>query len=185
MRFYKMSAKAARRYSSALLNLAEEQNKTKAILKDVEFINNTIRDSKELNLFLKSKIINQEKKQAVLTELFGKKINALTRKFLTFLVSKNREELLFDVTKSLLAEFNKAAGIVDVQVYYPDTIDKKQANKLKSVLELKTGKTINLVLKKDASLKGGFTVKIEDTVIDGSIKNKLKKLESLYMGSAV
>ncbi|MEX0780444.1 MAG: ATP synthase F1 subunit delta [Balneolales bacterium] len=179
-----MSAKAARRYSSALLNLAREQKKTKAVLKDVEFINSTIRSSKELRLFLKSKIINQEKKQAVTKEIFGNKVSDLTREFLTFLVSKNREGLLFEVTNSLLADYNKSAGILDVQVFYPDTMGKDQADHLKTVLEKKTGKKINLILKKDASLKGGLTVKIEDTVIDGSLKNKLKKLESLLLGSA-
>ncbi|MEX1120962.1 MAG: ATP synthase F1 subunit delta, partial [Balneolales bacterium] len=149
-----------------------------------EFMNSTIRDSKELRLFLKSKIINQEKKQAVITEIFGNKISDLTRKFLTFLVSKNREGLLFKVTESLLADYNKSAGILDVQVFYPDTLGKDQADQLKTVLENKTGKKINLISKKDPSLKGGLTVRIEDTVIDGSLKNKLKKLESLFLGSA-
>ncbi|MEX0773875.1 MAG: ATP synthase F1 subunit delta [Balneolales bacterium] len=180
-----MSTKAARRYSSALLTLAGEQKKTGTILKDIEFINKTIQDSRELSLFLKNKIVNQDKKQAVLTELFKKKVSDLTWEFVAFLVSKNREELLFDATKSLLADYNEAAGIVDVHVYYTDDMKPGQVEELQSILEKKTGKTINLILKRDVSLKGGLTVKIEDTVIDGSIKNKLKKLESLFMGSAV
>lgn len=179
-----MSAKAARRYSSALLNLAAEQNKTDSVLKDIELINRTIRESRELSLFLKSKIIKQDKKQSALTGLFAAKVSDLTREFLTFLVNKNREELLYDVTKTLLADYNKAAGIVDVMVYYPRSIEKAQTEQLKTVLEANTGKKINLILQQDATLKGGLTVKIEDTVIDGSIKNKLKKLESLFMGSA-
>ncbi|MEX0686997.1 MAG: ATP synthase F1 subunit delta [Balneolales bacterium] len=180
-----MSAKAARRYSSALLSIAIEQKKTQDVLKDIQLIDQTIRGSRELNLFLQNKIINQTKKQSVLTELFGSKVSDLTREFLTFLVTKNREDLLPDVTQSLLAEYNKMAGIVDVYAYYTKELEKNQATELKSVLEEKIGKKINLILKKDASLKGGLVVRIEDTVIDGSIKNKLKKLESLFMGSAV
>ena len=180
-----MSTKAARRYSSAFLNIAREKKKTEIILKDIELIDSAIRDSKELSLFLKSKLINKEKKRAIIQELFGQRINEMTKSFLFFLIEKRREDLLLDITRSLLAEFNQSAGIVDVYVYHPNGMDDKQADDLKSVLEKGTGKKIKMILKEDASLKGGLKVKIEDTVIDGSIKNKLKKLESLFMGSAV
>ncbi|MEX0929510.1 MAG: ATP synthase F1 subunit delta [Balneolales bacterium] len=180
-----MSAKAARRYSTALLSLAAEKQQTDQVLKDIGFIRRTILDSRELTLFLDSKIINQDKKQAVLTELFYTQVSTLTREFLTFLVSKNREELLPDITKTLLFDYNKAAGILDVQIAHSGHVDENHLKSIKSVLEDKTGKKINFNLKKDASLMGGITVKIDDTVIDGSVKNKIKKLESLFMGSAV
>ncbi|MBN2733001.1 MAG: F0F1 ATP synthase subunit delta, partial [Balneolaceae bacterium] len=44
--------KAARRYASALLELGKERDEVEAILDDMNFINNTMDDSRELVLFL-------------------------------------------------------------------------------------------------------------------------------------
>jgi len=66
--------KAARRYATALLELAQERNEVESILEDIEFIDNTLEGSRELVVFLKSPIIKYDDKIKVLDELFSSKI---------------------------------------------------------------------------------------------------------------
>lgn len=40
-------------------------------------------------------------------------------------------------------------------------------------------------LKEDAELKGGLLVKIQDTVIDGTVKHKLEQLEQTFLDNPV
>ena len=58
-----MISKAARRYAKALLQSALEQDILGDVEKDIRFILNTIEDSRELVVFLKSPIYHQKRRQ--------------------------------------------------------------------------------------------------------------------------
>ncbi len=65
-----MSALVGRRYATALYEIAKAQNKVDAFAKDCERIASTLKASKELLNAVKSPIINQEKKAALLKAFF-------------------------------------------------------------------------------------------------------------------
>lgn len=177
--------KVAKRYAAALFQIADEKKQLDTILADIRLINKTISGSRELLLFLRNKIIKEEKKKAVLTEIFGNKVSDLTMDFLKLLVDKKREEHLPAVTNAYIRTYNIKAGIVEVQLAYAYEPENNQVSKLTKELESYTGKKIILHQIKDASLRGGLKVTIEDTVIDGSVKNKVAQLEALFSGTAV
>ena len=96
-----MSAyRVARRYAEAALELGEEQKQGERLAADLELIQKAMRDSAELQGFLKSPVISKEKKLAVLTALFKAAVGPLAFDFLNLLVEKDRE----DVLESILVE---------------------------------------------------------------------------------
>jgi F-type H+-transporting ATPase subunit delta len=163
----------------ALIKWAEEENQLYTVLEDIRLIDETIHDSRELVLFLRSKLIKPDRKQAVMQELFENKVSTYTLEFLKLVVEKNREDLLPDIVRSFSEQYNKQAGIIDVEVVSADELQEAQVEALKSALEKQTGKQVQLIFKTQPDLLGGLTVKIEDTVIDGSIKHKLQELDAL------
>lgn len=180
-----LSTKVAKRYAAALFQLAQENKQLDKVLADIRLIDQTISSSRELVFFLRNEILKDEKKIAVLAEIFDKKITETSAQFLKFLVEKNRENQLAGITKAFIKAYNSKAGIVEVQLFYAYEPEKKQIDALTKELESFTGKKIVLQQIKDASLRGGLKVKIDDTVIDGSIKNKVAQLEVLFSGTAV
>lgn len=176
--------KAARRYASALLELAKERDEIEDILEDINFIKNTLDDSNELVLFLQSPIVKFDEKQNVLIELFGDEVQESTRKFLELLTRKNRGNLLHQVTEGFLKLYNKHAGIIEVEVSVASELDDSQRKALHEQLEKKTSKKVDLIIHIDESLKGGMAVRIDDTVIDGTVKHKLQQLEEQLMATA-
>ncbi|MGI4791919.1 MAG: ATP synthase F1 subunit delta, partial [Janthinobacterium lividum] len=58
-----------------------------------------------------------------------------------------------------------------------------QAERLTQSLQTLTGKTIRLTTLVDTSLVGGVVVRIGDTVMDGSVRGKLERLERQLSGS--
>lgn len=177
-------SKAARRYATALIELGRERDEMEVILDDMNFIKNTLDGSNELVLFLRSPIVKFDDKQAVLDELFGKEVSKVTRKFLVLLARKNRVSMLHQVSGAYLKLYNKYSGIIEVEVMVAGELNDSQQKELHKQLEKKTGKKVDLTIRIDESLKGGMAVRIDDTVIDGTVKHKLQELEEQLLATA-
>ena len=90
------------RYANALLSIADEKETFDRVLKDIYFIYNTLKDSKELRNFLANPIISSSDKLTALNELFKDHINSDLNNFLNLLLEKGRENLLFDICKRFI-----------------------------------------------------------------------------------
>ncbi len=177
--------KAARRYSAAMLAYAVETGTLDEVLKDITFVDSTIKESRELLLFLRNPIIKPQKKSDVLKELFGKKISKQTNSLFELISEKSRFDLLPGITASFIEAYREHKGIVEAQVFYAEEPDKDQLEKIRKALEIRTGKKVELSSFKKPGLIGGIVVKIDDTVIDGSVKHRLEQLEHLFLKAAV
>ncbi|MTI89645.1 MAG: F0F1 ATP synthase subunit delta [Balneolaceae bacterium] len=178
-------SKAARRYATALLELAKEQNSVEEVLEDVKFVQNTITDSRDLLLFVKSPIVKPDKKAEALKEIFSEQVGKMMNLFITLIAKKKRADILGEIVEAFVDVYNKHAGIINVEVRVAQPLDDNHTAKLKSMLEETTGKKVQLHIKEVPELKGGLAVKIDDTVIDGSVKHKLEQLEELFLETAV
>jgi len=178
-------SKAARRYAIALLELSKEQKVVEKTLSDILFINKTIADSRDLELFLKSPIIKPVVKKDTLSAIFKGHITDLSMQFVTLIATKERSAILHQITSSFISEYNKFAGIIEVEVRAAKTLTAKQVKELQKVLEKTTEKKVNLSATEQTELKGGLLVKIEDTVIDGTIKHKLEQLEEKLLDTNI
>lgn len=180
-----LTTKAARRYATALLELAKERNEVEDILEDMTFIHNTLEDSRELINFLKSPIIKFDDKTAVLDELFFDNIQEATKLFVKLLTRKDRINLLDQIAAAFLDKYKEYAGIITVEVFVAQEMSDDQRQKLHQQLEEKTQKRVEMDVTVDESLKGGMAVRIDDTVIDSTVKHQLNKLEESLLATAV
>lgn len=177
--------KAARRYASALLQLAQERDEVEAILADMQFIKNTMDNSRELILFLRNPVIKFDDKVEALGTLFDEEVTELTRRFIKLLARKNRVNLLDQITYAFMEQYNRYAGIVEIDVYTARKLSDSQQQSLHDALEKRTGKKVELKISIDESLKGGIAVRIDDTVIDRTVKHKLEQLEEKLLSTEV
>lgn len=177
--------KAARRYATALIEIAKELDQVEDILEDIKLIDNTIEGSNELAMFISSPIIKYDDKQAALNEIFTSRVSDVTGKFLTLLARKGRANLLHQIAKAFVEKYNEYAGIIKIEVFSAKPLDDAQKRSLQQALEKRTNKKVEMSLSQDASLKGGIAVRIDDTVIDGSIKHKLEELEQKFLSTSI
>lgn len=180
-----MSSKAAKRYAYAFLETALEMDILEEAKKDILMIGDVLDSSKDLRLFLKSPIVRKDQKRAALKEIFEENIHDLTGKLLEILTEKNREALLELITGHFIELYNVHHGIINVDVTSAMELDKEQIKTLKSQLESSTGKKILLNRSIDEDLMGGMMVRIDDTVIDGTVKFKLNQLKDQFSLAAV
>lgn len=179
------TTKAAKRYATALLELAKERDEVEEILDDIKYIHNTIEDSRELLLFLKSPIINFDDKTQALEKLFFDELEEPTKLFIKLLARKERINLLAQITEAFIEKYKAYAGIITVEVYVARELNNGQRESLHEELEQKTQKKVDMNITIDESLKGGMAIRINDTVIDGTVKHKLVELEESLLSAPV
>jgi len=179
------TTKAAKRYATALLELAKERDEVEDILEDIELIHNTLEDSRELVVFLKSPIIKFDDKIGALEKLFFDKISEPTQLFLKLLSRKDRINLLHLITGAFIEKYKEYAGIITVDVYIAREMNNGQRDSLHQQLEEKTQKKVDMNIIQDESLKGGMAIRINDTVIDGTVKHKHDQLEESLLSATV
>ena len=172
--------RAALRYAKAALNLAQQQNKADKINQDMQLIENTIAENKELQSFLNNPVFKAEDKLKSFDAIFGDKIDEITKGIIKLLVKNKRLTLLPFVAKQFQNLFKKAqnvaTAVVTTAVPLTDALKKKVLEKIKN----ETNKEISLENVIDNSIIGGFVLQIGDKQIDASILGKLNNLSRKF-----
>lgn len=178
--------RVAKRYAKALIEIAEELKKLDRITQDVQLIDSVIKNSRELQLFLKSPIIREDKKKEVIQEIFtDSRVDPIMLKFILLLIEKKREALLQDILSMYQELYNEKMGVVTAEVITAVEIDVNDKKKVeKKILEMTHAEKVRAIYKIDPSIVGGIVIKIGDTVYDASIRRKIQLLrEQLIYGS--
>lgn len=169
-------SRAAHRYAKALLSLASEKNQLQEVDEDMRLIHQTIKDSKDLRLLLKSPIIKSDLKLSSLKEIF-KEVSAQSKQLFEVLIANKRINLLPQVVQAFIALVNKMNNVTTAEVItaIPLTgeLEKKVLRKIKEL----TGNEATLKKKVDKELLGGFLLRIGDLQYDASISGKLNNLK--------
>lgn len=174
------SPKLSRRYAKSLLDLAAEQGKAEAAFNDMELILNACKESKELSVILKSPIVNADKKLAILKEIFGSNVDALTMAFLDLLTKKNRTSDISDIANSYVSLYKEGKGIELATVYSAAQLTDESRAKVLELVKSATDGEVELVEQVDPSLIGGFILRVKDKQIDASISSKIREMRQEF-----
>ena len=120
--------------------------------------------------------LTSESSADVLSALLGSDLDENARNFIKVLAQYGRMELLPNIAELfelLKAEHQKTVNVEIVSAY---EVTAGEVEKLSQTLNAKLQRAVNLTTEVDANLLGGVIIKAEDTVIDGSIRGKLRKL---------
>lgn len=166
----------ATRYATALMNLASEKGILSEIFADMELVRSGISSSKELKVMLKSPIIKLDQKKEVLRQIFEDKITKVSSEFIQFVITKNRENFLYDILLRFKDLYNDKINRVEAKVVSSIELSDNQKRILQTSLEDFTKKEVISTYSIDDSIIGGFIVRINDTVLDSSVKQQLSKL---------
>ena len=167
----------AQRYARALFDLTGEQNDRTPVANDLAGIATLIDESALLNDFLRHPLLDISRQQATLKALFESRIHATTLRFLLFLSQRQRLAELPAICEAFAALDAEARGVVSAVITAAQPISAEQVASIVAPLETRYGKQLITTTETDASLLGGFVVKVGDTVHDFSVLGKLRALK--------
>jgi F-type H+-transporting ATPase subunit delta len=168
--------RSASRYAKALLELAIENNKLNDISADLSVFKNAHADTRDFQVFLDSPVISSDKKISIFKELFPQ-FDKLTSSFIDLIIKNGRESILPAIVASFDEQMKAHLGIVPVTLVSATPLDDATKKAILAKVQAQVSGTLEVVEKIDASLLGGFIVKLGDTQIDASISNQLKTLK--------
>ena len=174
--------RVAKRYAGALFAVANRNGILDAVASDLELIHKRMTDVPYLRAILMEPLVSDTRKNSVADEAFGDRVTAASLNFLKLLIRKRREELFEECAREFRVLLAIHANTADAEVSsaVPLTVD--QTDRLTEKLQALTGKTIRLTSSLDPALLGGVVVRIGDTVMDGSVRGKLERLERQLSG---
>lgn len=175
-----MISKAARRYSSALYSIAEENGSVEVIAEDIQNALVMINSSRELELFFVSPVISKSKKLDAVKDIFGNNSSELVMNFLKIIIERRREALVKDIFTDFLNLKKEKQGIVDVYVKTSVALNEQEKENMKKSIDAYTNLKSDMKFGLDSTIIGGFVASINDTVLDASIKRQLENLRDKF-----
>jgi F-type H+-transporting ATPase subunit delta len=172
-----MNSKVLNRYGSALYDAYVKAGSKKSFLDDCLALYKLILENRELSMLFKSPVVKKIPKAAVLNQIFSKKIDLILLNFLLLLVKNGREMFAVDILKTFLDIIDTENGII--KPVFSTAIELKESEKknIKKSIDDATGKNSMTVYNTNPDLLGGFTVRIDDSVYDSSIKRQLELMK--------
>ena len=170
-----------RRYALALYEVAEAKGKVNQYIQDLREICELIRNNKDFYEVIKHPQVGTKQKKATFINIFKGKIDEELLSFLLILIEKDRilflKEKLNEMEKIHLEKNNTYKGIVKTIT----PLERDEYEELVSKLEMKYNKTIILEQIIDKSILGGVYVRVNNEIIDGTVKTRLDNLKKIMI----
>ena len=173
-----INSTSPKNYAKALAEIAKDNVMSYEDIKhNLDTVILILQSSSELQMTLENTAISNSAKIDIINEVFKNQINDKIINFLKILVNKSK----FNELPLIIDEFNKILDNVNnikrVEVVSAVQLTEDQKNKITEKLENKLNKNIIAEWIEQPEIIGGLIIKIEDDVIDSSLKKKLENLE--------
>ncbi len=177
----KNASEIAKRYAIALFELAKEQNALEDIVKETRSIEPYLPVVSDV---LVSPIFSDSNKTDLLNVLLGSlKVGPTLGNALRLALRNRRFGVVPYIFKEFLEMVDNSMGIARGTLTAARALDVGKLAEFEAALSAHTGKKVQLVSRVEESLRAGYVVEVEGTVIDASLKTRLKNLrESLSRG---
>lgn len=164
-------------WAEAFLQVAEANGETEAVIAQARQVLSLWQDSAELREALASPVIEVEAKKTAITALLGTSITPSFLNLLKLLADRQRISVLDAVLERLLELYREQNNIALASVTSAAPLSEEQqaliAEKVKGVAG--TDK-VEINLRVDSALIGGFVLSVGSKVIDASLAGQVRRL---------
>ncbi|MFN8242208.1 MAG: ATP synthase F1 subunit delta [Bacteroidales bacterium] len=169
-------SKISVRYSRALFQSALEKNILDTIHGDMLYVAALCRIS-EVKEVLSSPIIVPSKKKTILGGLLSGKVDRLTLSLIDLLVKNGREKSLADIARVFTDEYLRYKGLTVAHLTTAIQVDKDIKTKVTELIKSVFGTGVEIRESVEPEIIGGFVLKVNDSYLDASVRNKLRKIK--------
>lgn len=165
-------------YAEALFAVARAEGPLAEIEDELFRVAQVVRGNDELRDRLADPHIPVATRQQIVVDLLDGKANPATVSLVSMVVGTGRVRDLPAIVDELVATAAREANkeVAEVRSAIPLTDDQK--TRLAEALGRATGKSVEVKVIIDPSIKGGLVAQVGDTVIDGSVRRRLDLLKN-------
>ena len=180
----------ASRYAAALLKLVDETGFGEVVVSQAKAVIAALTSFPDLRRLLSDPSVPDSKKISLLEvaatgdQSAAPAASPELKRFFELLIRNGRIGDISLALKSFEDQYCQARGIVRGRLVLPSEPDDAASvleDKIRSLIESKTGKTLQLTTEVDETLIGGFVLEVEDKLLDASVSRQLERIRSQFV----
>ena len=165
----------ARPYAGAVFELAQAENNLQQWSTMLQLLNLVVSDP-DMRAVIKNPKVEHKQLADIVTGICGEQLDEQGKNFVKILVNAGRLSVVPQIQKLYEEKKAEAEGIAEVEVISAYPLEKEQQEKIKQIMTKRLGKKIEITTHVDKSLIGGAVIRSGDSVIDASLRGRLKQL---------
>ena len=165
-------------YALAVYELSKENSELNEVENEMNSLKKLLSESSDFKEMILNPIVTKEEKNKVITEIISKYSFCQTfKKFLGFLITKNRLFYLNQIIDSFLNLASSSKGELKAKLLSSKELSKEELEKIGNELSKDFQSPIKIDYKHDPDLIVGLVMQVGSVMVDTSIKSKLRQLQ--------
>jgi ATP synthase F1 delta subunit len=162
-------------YARSLFEVAKEQDKLDTIREQLGAFADALNDTRELQVFFFSPYFSTTEKQDGLDRAVSDADPTLVN-FLKLLIENHRTPVIFRVRRAFDELWLQENKRLPVQVTSAVALDTATVTLIGDRIAEQTGQKIDITSTVDSDILGGLVVRVGNSILDASIRNRLEQL---------
>ena len=162
-------------YGRSLFEVASEQDKTDEIREQLGQFADALRDNRDLAIFFFSPYFSTPEKKDGLKKTVQGADETLVN-FLELLIEKHRMPAVFRIRRYYDGLWEQENKVLPVQISTATALDDKIVKQIGDRIAKDTGQKIELTADVDPDILGGIVLRVGNSILDASIRNRLDNL---------
>jgi ATP synthase F1 delta subunit len=165
----------ARVYGRSLFEVASEQDKLGLLREQLGQFADALEQSSELRVFFFSPYFSTSEKQEALGGLLQGADEQLVN-FLKLLIENHRMPVIFRVRREYERLWEKENRMLAVEITSAIELDPATTDSLGERIGERTGRRVKLTARVNPDILGGIVLRVGNSILDASIRNRLEQL---------
>jgi F-type H+-transporting ATPase subunit delta len=170
-------------YAEAIVIVSVAEDVVERVSDELYQFANALDEHTELRDRLTDIAVPVEDKLGIIAELLAEKAHPQTVAALLYVIQAGRARLLPEIAEAVAERAAERSDRVLAEVRVAKPLDDDRRQRMAEALERATGKKIDMKVVVDPDLMGGVSVRVGDTVIDGSVARRLDELKARLVGT--
>jgi F-type H+-transporting ATPase subunit delta len=162
-------------YGRSLFQVAREQDKLDLVREQLGQVADAIGSNRELQTFFFSPYFSTEEKQNAVDRVLEGADPVLVN-FLKLLIENHRMPVIFRIRGRYERLWEEENRTLPVEITSAVELDKATTDSVGQAIGERTGRKVTLAARVDPDILGGIVVRIGNSILDASIRNRLEQL---------
>jgi F-type H+-transporting ATPase subunit delta len=168
----------ARRYATAVFQLAQETGKTTAVQGDLHAFVGALGADADVRKFFRSPVIDRKEKETIVAEAFAR-LDPIALHTILLLIRKRRENMAEEIVAQYDVLERTARGAQPLRVTSARALSQAELDVIVARLAAAYRTTFDVTQSVDPSLIGGVRITMGDKRADGTIAGRLDDIARL------
>src|SRR3954468_14374592 len=162
-------------YARSLFEVAQERGALDDVREQIGQFADALNENRDLQVFFFSPYFSTEEKKDALGNLLDGADEAVTN-FLELLVEKHRMPAIFRIRRELDSLWADANQLLPVTITSAVELDSSTVEGIGKAIGEQTGRKVELTADVDPDVLGGIALRVGNSILDASIRNRLDQL---------